>query len=55
MLFYELLHTLAMHESADHVVVHPQMRLAINGLDEVIEALMSEELSIWDANSAAAS
>jgi hypothetical protein len=47
--FMRLLHALALHESVDHVVVHPQARQIITGGDELVDALMSEELAIRDA------
>jgi len=40
---------LALHESAEHVVVHPEARKVIDGGDAVITALMSEEVAIRDA------
>src|ERR1700712_140899 len=45
----KLLHVLAVHESAEHVVVHPQVRQLIVGCDALVETLMAQELSIRDA------
>lgn len=41
----ELLHALALHESADHVVIHPEVR-RVAGEDDLVDALMAEELAI---------
>jgi hypothetical protein len=45
-MFAKLLHALALHESAEHVVIHPEARKAIDGGDALVDALMSEEVSI---------
>ncbi|WP_197380084.1 hemerythrin domain-containing protein [Mycolicibacterium mengxianglii] len=48
-IFGELLRRLAMHESAEHVVVHPQARQLIEGRDDLLDELMAQEVSIKDA------
>jgi hemerythrin superfamily protein len=48
-MFAQLLHVLALHESAEHVVVHPEARKIIDGDEALITALMSEEVAIRDA------
>jgi hypothetical protein len=48
-LFGELTHALGIHESVEHVVVHPRVRQGVDGAADLIEKLMSDELSINDA------
>jgi hypothetical protein len=47
--FVRLLQALATHESAEHIIVHRQARHLIDGGEEVVDALMNEELAISDA------
>jgi hypothetical protein len=44
--FAELRYAVAMHESADYVVIHPRLRQVIGGSADLIDALMLEELAI---------
>jgi hemerythrin superfamily protein len=48
-MFAQLLYVLALHESAEHVVVHPEARKIIDGGEALVTALMSEEVAIRDA------
>lgn len=47
--FVRLLQALATHESAEHIIVHRQARHLIDGGDEVVDALLNEELAISEA------